>query len=144
MFNVYKHDDYTSIGLRITFLRNSINLFIANPVFGVGTGGFVHKYAAIKTTPATLTKNPHNEYIYIAVQFGVIGLAILLLFFGIPVWNGEMLPAKYRDISQGMILAIMTGCLANSWLLDTTPGHCYAYFMVLAFAAWSRTKDLCK
>lgn len=134
---VYQQNINTSVGLRISFIENSIKLIKKNPILGTGTGSFTHEYAAIGQI---LTSNPHNEYCFIAVQFGAIGLIILFLLFGIPVWYSRFLPEESRFIARGAVLALALGCLANSWLLDTVPGHFYAYFIVLAYAAWSRMR----
>lgn len=137
---IYNQNDNTSVGLRISFVKNSIKLIKAHPVFGTGTGSFTHEYAAIKSIP---THNPHNEYVYIAVQFGALGLIILLLLFGVPIWYSRFLPEEYKYITRGAVLGIALGCLANSWLLDTTQGHFYAYFIVLCFSAFPiKIKDV--
>jgi O-antigen ligase len=132
---IYHKNNVTSVGSRLSFLENSIKLIKKHPLIGTGTGSFVHEYAIIKSPPTT---NPHNEYIYITVQFGIVGLLILLLFFMIPAIYSRSLTIDTRYIAQGTILSIMLGCLANSWLLDTTEGHFYAYFLILAFASFKR------
>lgn len=134
----YQQSDKTSVGLRLSFVKNSINVIKKHPIFGTGTGSFTHEYATVEAT--SLISNPHNEYMYITVQFGVLGLVILLLFFGVPVWYSRLLPEDLKYTARGVVLGVMLGCFANSWLLDTTEGHFYAYFIVLAFAALPLTK----
>lgn len=125
----------TSTGLRIDFVKNSIALIKARPVFGYGTGSFQREYANIKPTPVIQTHNPHNEYLHIGVQLGAIGILMLLLLFGAQLRYSYLLPdKKMRNIAQATIIAVIIGSFANSWLLDTTPGHCYAYFIALTFA----------
>jgi O-antigen ligase len=120
---------------RITFVKNSLKLIEVHPIVGTGTGSFAKEYSEIKPTPVQLVRNPHNEYMHIMVQFGFVGLIILLLFFGVPWWYSRSLPAQEKYIAQGIIISIMLGSLANSWLLDVTEGHTYAYFIALAFGA---------
>ena len=72
----------------------------------------------------------------------MLGLVMLLLLFGIPIWYSRFLPEELQYIVRGTVLSIALGCLANSWLLDTTEGHFYAYFIVLAFAAFPRNKEI--
>ena len=139
----YHQNDNTSVGLRMSFVENGIRLIKARPIFGTGTGSFAHKYAAANPGhPSILYRNPHNEYVHIAVQFGMLGLVMLLLLFGIPIWYSRFLPEELQYIVRGTVLSIALGCLANSWLLDTTEGHFYAYFIVLAFAAFPRNKEI--
>ena len=134
---VYQQNINTSVGLRISFVENSLKLIKKHPIVGTGTGSFAREYT---TVGPILTKNPHNEYCFIAVQFGLIGFMVLLLLFGIPAWCGRFLPEEPKFIAYGTVLALALGCLANSWLLDTVPGHFYAYFIALAYAAWPHNK----
>ncbi|MBU0744208.1 MAG: O-antigen ligase family protein [Gammaproteobacteria bacterium] len=138
---VYQQNENTSVGLRMTFVKNGIKLIKAHPVFGAGTGSYVKEYSSIKPTPLDLNvitaPNPHNEYIYIGVQFGIVGLIVLLLFFSIPLWYSKFLPEKEKYIARGVIVSIMLGSLSNTCLSDITMRHFYIYFIALAFAALS-------
>ena len=131
----YHQNANSSVGLRMKFVANSIKLIKAHPALGTGTGSYVKEYADINNNTAEVSRNPHNEYIYIGVQFGALGLLLLLGFFAVPLWYSRFLPEKEKYIARGAVVSIMIGCLANSWLLDVTTGHFYAYFIVLAFAA---------
>jgi|WetSurMetagenome_2_1015567.scaffolds.fasta_scaffold174181_2 O-antigen ligase len=129
----------TSMGLRIGFVKNSLQLIKKHPIFGTGTGSLRVEYAKLTPTPKFLTKNPHNEYLNITVQFGIVGLLLLLSMFGYQLWLSKQLPINMRYFVQAVTISIMLGCLANSWLMDTTEGHFYAYFMILTFAALKRS-----
>lgn len=132
----YERNDITSVGLRITFAKNSLKIIKRHPFLGTGTGSFAKEYAATDPNPLSFTRNPHNEYLHIAVQFGLLGLVVLLLFFFAPLWYSRFLPEREKYIARGVVVGIMVGSLANSWLLDVTEGYFYAYFIVLAFAAF--------
>ena len=132
---VYHQNQETSVGDRITFWRNSVELIKQKPIFGYGVGGYRTAYSNIKPTPAVPSDNCHNEYLYTGVQFGLIGVFMLLFMFGFQLWKTKVLPLNYCYIAQAVIMAIMLGSFANSWLLDAAEGHVYAYFMALSFAA---------
>ena len=73
-----------SIGQRITYTINSFKIIQQNPLFGVGTGDFPSEYKKVHVknmSDAGLTVNPHNMYVLIAVQLGLLGLASMLLIF---------------------------------------------------------------
>jgi O-antigen ligase len=137
-YQVDKNQD-TSLGDRYNFATNSILLLKAHPILGTGTGSFSGEYAKIQPTPKVLTHNPHNEYLLMGVQFGAVGICLLLLLFGVQLWESKKLPGEMRYIAQAVVLAIALGSLANSWLLDTTQGHFYAYFIALTFGALDLT-----
>lgn len=133
--NTYNINPVTSVGTRIEALQNSIKLVKQHPIFGTGTGSFIYEYAHIKPTPHALVHNTFNEYLYVGVQFGLLGMLLLLAMFGVQLWYGILLPNDMKYISQAIILSIMAGSFANSWLLDTTEGHLYTFFIALTFAS---------
>lgn len=132
----YQRDTLSSVGLRISFVKNSVDLIKAHPIFGSGTGSFRYEYAKIKPAPVILTHNPHNEYLHIGVQFGLLGIFMLLLLFGAQLRYSYLLAdVSMRNIAQAVVVSVIIGNCANSWLLDTATGHFYAYFIAIAFAS---------
>ncbi|MGH8744046.1 MAG: O-antigen ligase family protein, partial [Burkholderiales bacterium] len=106
----------SSIGLRMEWYKNSLKIIGDHPVLGVGTGGFSKAYAEkIKGSDMLESRNPHNEYLLIAVQVGLVGLALLLYLFYRQWRLAAALPtALERNLAHGLILTIITGCLFNS------------------------------
>ncbi|HZC97890.1 MAG TPA: O-antigen ligase family protein, partial [Bradyrhizobium sp.] len=92
----------TSIGLRIEFWKKSLLFLGEAPGIGHGTGsiGGLFKRAAANKRGAEgdVVKNPHNQLLNVAIQWGVIGALILcamwwrhLLLFrgeGLAAWIG--------------------------------------------------------
>lgn len=132
----------TSLGDRINFVRNSVKLIKNKPIIGYGTGSFKYEYEEITPKPTVITVNPHNEYLLIGVQFGIVGIVFLLAIFGLQLYESRKLPLELRYISQAVVVSIMLGCLGNSWLLDTAQGHFYAYFIALTFAALNQKENI--
>jgi O-antigen ligase len=80
----YSDNKNTSLGKRITFTLNSLELIKDNLFFGVGTGDFPTEYQKINAinTPSIISPtNPHNMYILILTQLGLLGLGTFLLIF---------------------------------------------------------------
>ncbi|WP_416678560.1 O-antigen ligase family protein [Candidatus Pseudothioglobus sp. Uisw_016] len=80
----YEENKLTSIGYRLTFLINSFELVKRNPIIGVGTGDFpdeYEKFNSINSPDIPSTVQPHNMYMLILTQLGVIGLASLFWIF---------------------------------------------------------------
>jgi O-antigen ligase len=119
----------TSIGLRLEFYRNTLEIIREHPWVGVGTGGFPRAYEQkIAGTGMTPARNPHNEFMHIAVQIGPLGLATLLLLF----WQQWRLAPRLatrleRELARGLVVLMLVGCLYNSLLLDHTEGLLYAW-----------------
>jgi len=126
----------SSTGTRIEFYRLSIEIVKDRPLLGHGTGAFASSYAEkTKSQVALPTRNPHNEYLHMLVQLGVVGLAALLYLFWTHWRLAPMLATPLsRHLARGLILTIAVGCLFNSWLMDHTEGLLYAWLTGLLFA----------
>jgi O-antigen ligase len=125
-----------SVGLRMEWYKNSLEIIHDHPVFGVGTGGFRQAYAEkIKGTGMLPTTNPHNQYLLTATDLGLLGLGFLLYLFYRQWRLAKMLPsALERSLAHALLLAIMSGCLFNSLLLDHTEGLLYGWMSGLLYA----------
>lgn len=134
---IYSVQPLTSVGLRHSFVDNTMRLIKAHPLLGTGTGSLKYEYAKLEPPPAAVTDNPHDEYLNVAVQLGVVGLVYLLFMFAMQLWFSRLLPSPWRNIAQATVVIIIIGSFANSWITNTTQGHFYAYFIALSFAALS-------
>lgn len=130
----------TSTGQRLDFYYNTLQIVQQHPLFGVGTGGFPAAFAKqVQGSEALLTKNPHNEYLMISAQTGVIGLALLLYLFYTQWRYAPLLPTPFeQDAGRGLVLAYMVNCLFNSALLDHADGLFFAFMTAVLFAGMRR------
>lgn len=132
----------TSNRQRLDFYRASLAIIQEHPLLGAGTGGFARAYADnTRGTEAFQTRNPHNEYLNIAVQLGLAGLAALLYLF----WQHWRESARLASplechLARGLVLAFAAGCLFNSLLLDHTEGLLYAWLTGLLFGGLKSTE----
>jgi len=77
-----ERNEPTSLGLRLEFWRKSLGFFAEAPVIGHGTGatrGLFERVATGGVTQASgeVIGNPHNQTLNVAVQWGIVGVAIL-------------------------------------------------------------------
>jgi O-antigen ligase len=118
----------TSIGLRLEFWQKSLRFFSGAPIFGHGTGSIrgLFEEAAVDQfgAAAEVVGNPHNQTLNVAIQWGLIGIAVLyamwlvhLLLFrgdGLAAWIGLLV----------VVQNIFTS-LFNSHLFDFHEGWMY-------------------
>jgi O-antigen ligase len=133
----------TSTGSRLDFYRNSVTIVREHPFFGVGTGGFPRAYADIvKSDEPLKSRNPHNEYLHITLQVGVVGLAFLLYLFFAQWRNAPRLATALEcRLARGLVLTMAIGCLFNSLLLDHTEGLLYAWLTGVLYAGLQSKRD---
>lgn len=80
----YEQNKGSSVGQRLTFAVNGVNIFLENLVLGVGTGDLpnaMQEEHRVNTPEIKAPNNPHNMYVMMAVQFGFAGLAALAWLF---------------------------------------------------------------
>ncbi len=137
--NYHRGSSRTSLGQRLDWWNDSLELIEQRPIFGFGTGGFtVAHNRLIKRTHIEPTDNPHNEYLFITVQLGLVGLISFLALF-ITQWVCSLrLMDKNKYLVQGVVLAMMMGCIMNSFLFDSHQGHFYAFLSGIFFASSKR------
>ncbi len=126
---------HTSVGYRLEFYYYSLQLIVQRPLLGVGTGGFAPTYAALTADKSVIsTANPHNEYLMLAVQWGIPGILLFTIFVMLLIHYSKDL-GEYKIPAQGLIIVMLVGCLFNSLWLDFTEGYTFAYFIGLFYAS---------
>jgi O-antigen ligase len=126
----------TSVGKRLDYYYNTLIIIRDHPLTGVGTGGFPDAFAKqVVGTGIDPTDNPHNEYLMVAAQTGLFGLALLLYFLAVQWRYAAQLESPFaRDAARGLVLTVAVSCLFNSSLLDHTEGLFFAFMSALLFA----------
>jgi O-antigen ligase len=121
-------NEATSVGLRMEFWKKSFHFFAEAPLIGHGTGSTrgLFEQAAVGQTGAAaeVIGNPHNQTLNAAVQWGMLGVALLyamwlvhLLLFrgdGLVSWVGLL-----------VVVQNMVSSLFNSHLFDFHEGWMY-------------------
>ena len=106
----------TSMGIRVIFWQNSLELIRARPLAGFGTAGFGPAYTALvqgRTGLAgTPAGDPHNQYMKIAAEHGLLGLALFLALLLAALRQPVAQP--WRLLGTGVLLAWCATSLANS------------------------------
>jgi O-antigen ligase len=134
----------SGMGSRLEFWQKSLRFFADAPVIGHGTGsirGLFEKAAVGQIgVHAEVTANPHNQTLNVAVQWGVIGVALLyamwlvhLMLFrgdGLAAWVGLMV------VVQNVFTSLF-----NSHLFDFHEGWMYVLGVGVAGGMMLRAKQ---
>jgi len=143
--NVQKFDSNvnTSVGLRINFAINSLEIIKENPFFGVGTGDFRSSYdrVNVKNTPeAKSTTQPHNMYVLEMVQFGLLGLISLLAIFYFQLRFSLQLKEDLRKkAGVALTLLFMLIMLSDSYLLGHFTTMLFVFFSAILYRSFYET-----
>jgi O-antigen ligase len=121
---------------RLEAWTNSVQIVRQHPIIGVGTGGFATAYAKhVYGTSMPPLGQPENQYLLATVQFGVVGLAVLLALFATQWHLAALLGSRTQtQLARGLVIAMVVGCFFNSFLRDHAHAHLYAWLSGLLFA----------
>jgi len=129
------HGKDTSTGQRLDFYYNSLKI-VQQQFLGLGTGGFAAAFEQqTRGTDVLQTPNPHNEYLMITTQSGLLGLTLLLYLF-YTLWRcAPRLGTVFeQDAARGLVLAYMVNGAFNSALHDHADGLFFAFMAAVLFA----------
>lgn len=122
----------SSAGVRILFAVNSWKIIKENALLGVGTGDFPNEYKKIslKNSPdAPYANNPHNMYILVLVQLGIVGLLSMLsiLYYQIKLSFAQS-NMFFRDVGFALPLLFLIIMLSDSYLLGHFTSLLFVFF----------------
>ena len=133
----FQENRNTSVGVRINWAINSIEIIKQNPLIGHGTGSFRGEYEKMneKNTPKVLsTINPHNMYIFELVELGFFGFIALLSIFYTQIRSSFYAKDKLlRDLGLTLPLLFMLIMLSESYLLIPNTTFFFAFFSAIVY-----------
>jgi O-antigen ligase len=143
-YQLYKEQGATtSVGERLEFWRKSLRFFVEAPVAGHGTGsteGLFEQAAAGQTgVGAEVIRNPHNQTLNVAVQWGALGIIVLYViwFSHLALFRG---PGLFNWIGLLVVVQNIFTSLFNSHLFDFHEGWMYVIGVGVAGGVVLKTK----
>jgi len=133
----------TSIGQRFDWYRSGLALIAEKPIVGHGTGAYPFvQNRGVATSEIKRTDNPHNEYLFLAIQFGLIGLSLFLCLLFTQIFFARGIFREKQMLLHGVILAIVSGSLINSLIFDSQQGHFYLFMSAALMTARASADQL--
>lgn len=126
--------DYTSVGSRLHMWYSSVEFIQRAPLLGHGMGAYPVVSKAHFQDPEMCyhgCRHPHNQYVFYAVEFGLIGLGLLMLML-FKAW------AKHRALEPASVMPLVVVVVFTlSGLVETTlwyRGFMYLFIPLLALS----------
>ena len=134
-------DIATSTGQRLLYWSKSAEFIATSPILGHGTGStkeLFDRLAEGKSGPwADKIRNPHNQTLYVAIQWGLFGCIILF-----SMWGAHLFLFRGRGLIEWIGLSVVAqnflSSLVNSHLFDFHAGWLYVLGVGVAGAIVSR------
>ncbi len=132
-----KGHTHTSLGYKIAMAENSYLLLLERPLFGFGTGAIKYAFQTLPkmdTDKSGIVDYVETGYLNIALEFGLIGLALFLLFFYLQWRYSSQLNPNIKTIIQVFLIGYLIGAIANPFFLSFCEVHLYSILAALAFS----------
>jgi O-antigen ligase len=143
-YTLYKEENRaTSMGLRLEYWQKSLRFFANAPVLGHGTGSTqrLFEQAAVGRVGAAadVVRNPHNQTLNVAIQWGLLGIILLYAMWSSHLWlfRGEGLMAW---IGLMVVVQNFFTSLFNSHIFDFNEGWMYVLGVGIAGAAMLKAR----
>jgi O-antigen ligase len=144
----YKNHTYSATGIRISAAINSWTIIKENPVIGVGTGDYKNEFiqASIKNKMGLenmlVIHNPHNMYVLILVQFGLLGLLALLYMFYVQITIAKNSNEEFvRKIGVALPLLYLLIMLSDSYLMVHMTGLLFIFISSFVYKDYETDKQ---
>ena len=134
---------YDGVTERMEFFYHTIEIIQDHPLVGAGTGGFAQAYAMHAKQPGVpVPTHPHNQYLLITAQVGIVGLGLLLWLF-VQQWRATFLAgdATHGLLAKGLVVTIAITCLFQPALNDHTEKLFYCLFSGLLYSGTAPRLD---
>jgi hypothetical protein len=127
-YREYQQNVAASTGRRLEYWQKSLGFFAQAPLLGNGTGStqalFAREAAGQTGLAAEITRNPHNQILNVAVQWGLAGVLAL----GV-MWLAHLLLFRSQGLVNwiGLLVVVqnVASSLFNSHLFDFVEGWIY-------------------
>ncbi|MCK9395383.1 MAG: O-antigen ligase family protein [Methylobacter sp.] len=142
--NYQTSENITSIGIRVVFAQNTLELIRQKPLLGYGTSSFksvygshvAAKYQDWRGVPAS---DPHNQYLFVWLENGLVGLVLFLAYIFTAIRQGAS-QQPYGAIAASVLVAIAATSLFNSNFKTFPEGHLLAFFVGCLLARQPKNK----
>jgi len=129
----YEVNSNTSVGKRIDYLVNSIDIIKKNPFIGVGTGDLPNEFLKVSVMNNNRdfirTVNPHNMYSLVLIQFGLLGLLSFFSIFYYQIKQSFLSSSRFmRDVGITLPLLFLIIMFGESYLLGHYTTLLYVFF----------------
>jgi len=116
----------TPVGERLDFWHKSVVVVADAPVLGHGTGSIRQQLRRDESGKLAFATNPHNQTFAIAIQLGLVGVAVLFAMWIAHLWLfcGSGLPA---GLGIAVVVQAVISSQFNTSLFDFTAGWTYVW-----------------
>lgn len=123
-----QNPEYSSMGIRVVMWDHSIEMIANKPIFGSGAGSFETDYSKVAESRsvgwrAGRSNDPHNQFLHIAAEYGLVGLMLLAAFIGSLIHSLRIDPFSIFGLS--VLLGFCATSFFNGHLSSLVEGRMF-------------------
>ncbi|HYW55591.1 MAG TPA: O-antigen ligase family protein [Polaromonas sp.] len=131
-FSTVEHE--TSLGRRMLMARTTLDMIWEKPLLGGGTGSFKQNFSAIAAARYTGWRaipfeDPHNQYLHIAAENGVVGLLAFLAVLALILKHCLKNKNIYGQMAAGCLVAWCVTSMFSGHFRTFPEGHLIAFIV---------------
>lgn len=129
----------TSTGFRLDMWKKALEFFLSSPLWGHGTASYrllTEQIYADSGVCAVSCFHPHNQFLFLAVEFGVLGLVAYVMLMQRSLVAAFELTARYRNLLVAFLAILFVDSFINGPFWVTTERHLFASVLPLLMAGW--------
>lgn len=136
----------TSLGRRMVMFHTTLEIIRQDPVLGIGTGGYKQRFSAIAAEKYTGWRaqpfdDPHNQYLFVWAENGLIGLMIFLAMLFV-IGRQCVKGGAYGRMAAGCLFAWCATSLFSGHFRTFPEGHLIAFVIGILMITRSSPVDL--
>ncbi len=138
-------ESFTSIGQRLYFANKSLELIAEKPLLGWGTGAYHGQFCRVADNDTWChygKVHPHNQFLFIWVEHGVLGLALMLGLVLLPMAVVFPRTPARLGLAAGFSGVFIVGSLTHGSLWLSTESHFFTLMGALIFASHAQRAPL--
>lgn len=138
-------DDFSSIGQRIYFANKSLALIADKPLLGWGTGAYHQQFCRVADNEQWCEHgkfHPHNQFLFIWVEHGALGLLLLVGMIVMPVWMTRRAPSHVRGLAAAYSAIFVVISMTHGSLWLSTESHFHTLMGALLMAGYRQPGTL--
>lgn len=138
----FENRNYDSTLIRLYMWKKSMDIIQQAPILGTGTGGFKYSYAEVnleakKDWLRYVSDDPHNQYLHITAEYGLVGL-FLFLFILVRIFSSLTINfpvGSYSFIGLSFLVGIFFTSFFNGHFSSFVEGRFFWIFVSIMLAA---------
>jgi O-antigen ligase len=147
---MFRADDWlqSQQRIRLTIFKDTLSMVRDKPILGFGAGSFGYVYAPYRSFSSNLWfDHAHNDYLELAVELGLVGLAAGFWFLARLYWPTvrDLLPRRSRAPNTARIAALLacSGIVVHSFSDFNLhiPANAAWFFVLCALAVQRRAAN---